>query len=97
MVDLPEADRPVNQTVQPFCLRSSLRSLRVRPACHVMLLAPRSACVTASGSCSYACGSGMVGLTQRPLIRRFGGTYVAIAVSIHERADLSLDAFVLAL
>lgn len=38
MVDLPEADRPVNQTVAPCCLRSSLRSLRVRPACQVMLL-----------------------------------------------------------
>jgi hypothetical protein len=38
IVDLPDADRPVNHTVQPFCLRSSLRSLRVRPACHVMLL-----------------------------------------------------------
>jgi hypothetical protein len=38
MVDLPEADRPVNQTVAPFCLRSSLRSWRVKPACHVMLL-----------------------------------------------------------
>ncbi len=40
MVDLPEADRPVNQTVQPFCLRSSLRSWRVRPECQVMLLSP---------------------------------------------------------
>jgi len=40
MVDLPEAERPVNQTVQPFCLRSSLRSWRVRPECHVMLLSP---------------------------------------------------------
>jgi hypothetical protein len=38
MVDLPEADRPVNQMVAPCCLRSSLRSLRVRPACQVMLL-----------------------------------------------------------
>ena len=38
MVDFPEAERPVNQTVHPFCLRSSLRSLRVRPACHVMFL-----------------------------------------------------------
>jgi len=39
MVDLPEAERPVNQTVHPCCLRSSLRSLRVRPECQVMLLA----------------------------------------------------------
>jgi len=38
MVDLPEAERPVNQMVAPCCLRSSLRSLRVRPACQVMLL-----------------------------------------------------------
>ena len=38
MVDLPEAERPVNQTVAPFCLRRSVRSSRVRPACHVMLL-----------------------------------------------------------
>lgn len=39
IVDLPEAERPVNQSVQPFCLRSSLRSVRViRDACHVMLL-----------------------------------------------------------
>ena len=38
MVDLPEAERPVNQTVQPFCLRRSLRSVRVRPECQVMLL-----------------------------------------------------------
>jgi len=38
MVDLPDAERPVNQTVQPFCLRNSLRSERVRPECQVMLL-----------------------------------------------------------
>lgn len=38
MVDLPEAESPVNQTVHPFCLRRSQRSLRVRPECHVMLL-----------------------------------------------------------
>jgi hypothetical protein len=37
-VDFPEAERPVNQTVQPFCLRRELRSVRVRPGCHVMLL-----------------------------------------------------------
>jgi len=43
MVDLPEAERPVNQTVHPFCLRSSLRSFRVRPACHVILLEQESA------------------------------------------------------
>jgi len=41
MVDFPEAERPVNQTVAPFCLRRSVRSSRVRPACQVMLL-PRS-------------------------------------------------------
>lgn len=41
MVDLPDAERPVNQTVAPFWPRSSLRSFRVRPACHVMLLASR--------------------------------------------------------
>ena len=38
MVDLPEADRPVNQTVHPFCLRRVARSVRVRPECQVMLL-----------------------------------------------------------
>jgi hypothetical protein len=38
MVDFPEAERPVNQTVAPFCLRRSVRSSRVRPACQVMLL-----------------------------------------------------------
>ena len=38
MVDLPEAERPVNQTVAPCCLRNLLRSVRVRPACQVMLL-----------------------------------------------------------
>jgi hypothetical protein len=40
-VDLPEADRPVNQTVKPFCLRSSLRSRRERDGCHVMFLEGR--------------------------------------------------------
>jgi hypothetical protein len=39
IVDLPEAERPVNQTVQPLCFLNSLRSLRVRPECHVMFLA----------------------------------------------------------
>jgi hypothetical protein len=38
MVDFPDAERPVNQTVAPFCLRRSVRSSRVRPACQVMLL-----------------------------------------------------------
>ncbi len=38
MVDLPDAERPVNQIVQPFCLRSVLRSEREREGCHVMLL-----------------------------------------------------------
>lgn len=37
-VDFPEADRPVNQSVKPFCLRRSLRSARERDGCQVMLL-----------------------------------------------------------
>lgn len=37
-VDLPEAERPVNQTVKPFCLRSDSRSAREREGCQVMLL-----------------------------------------------------------
>lgn len=41
MVDLPEAERPVNQRVKPFCLRYSLRSLRVRPGCQSRLALPR--------------------------------------------------------
>jgi hypothetical protein len=38
MVDLPEAERPVNQIVKPRCLRFVLRSLRESDGCHVMLL-----------------------------------------------------------
>jgi hypothetical protein len=38
MVDLPDAERPVNQIVKPFCLRKPLRSARERDGCHVMLL-----------------------------------------------------------
>lgn len=38
MVDLPEAERPVNQRVKPVCLRKAIRSVRVRDGCHVMLL-----------------------------------------------------------
>jgi hypothetical protein len=38
-VDLPEAERPVNQIVKPRCLRRSLRSEREREGCQVMLLA----------------------------------------------------------
>ena len=38
MVDFPDADSPVNQMVNPRCLRSSLRSRRDSEACHVMLL-----------------------------------------------------------
>ena len=39
MVDFPEADRPVNQRVKPFWLRSVQRSGCVRvEECHVMLL-----------------------------------------------------------
>jgi hypothetical protein len=38
MVLFPEAERPVNQRVKPFCLRRVLRSERERPSCHVMLL-----------------------------------------------------------
>lgn len=38
MVDLPEAERPVNQSVRPVCLRRELRSARLREGCQVMLL-----------------------------------------------------------
>jgi hypothetical protein len=38
MVDLPEAERPVNQIVRPCCLRRVLRSVREREGCQVMLL-----------------------------------------------------------
>ena len=38
MVDLPEAERPVNQRVRPCCLRRALRSGRVREGCQVMFL-----------------------------------------------------------
>jgi hypothetical protein len=39
MVDLPEAERPVSQIVRPCCLRSEVRSARVRAlAWKVMLL-----------------------------------------------------------
>lgn len=37
-VDLPEALRPVNQMVKPFCLRKDSRSARERDGCQVMLL-----------------------------------------------------------
>merc|ERR1711939_730041 len=53
IVDFPEADRPVNQTVQPFCLRSSLRSWRVRPGCHVMLVAIVDIGVGLTGTCVW--------------------------------------------
>jgi len=39
MVDLPEAERPVNQSVKPVCFRKEMRSERVRDGCHVMLVA----------------------------------------------------------
>lgn len=38
MVDFPDAERPVNQIVKPFCLRNELRSARERDGCQVMLL-----------------------------------------------------------
>lgn len=38
MVDFPDADRPVNQIVKPFCLRKPLRSARESDGCQVMLL-----------------------------------------------------------
>jgi hypothetical protein len=37
-VDLPEAERPVNQIVKPFWERSWLRSWREREGCQVMFL-----------------------------------------------------------
>jgi len=39
MVDLPEAERPVNQIVRPLCLRRMERSVRESEGCHVMLVA----------------------------------------------------------
>ena len=39
IVDLPLAERPVNQSVKPFCPRSPQRSwCETEDACHVMLL-----------------------------------------------------------
>ena len=38
MVDLPLADRPVNQSVKPCWWRSAVRSLCVSEGCHVMFL-----------------------------------------------------------
>ena len=39
IVDFPEAERPVNQRVKPFWLRSAQRSAWVTvDACHVILL-----------------------------------------------------------
>jgi hypothetical protein len=41
MVDLPEAERPVSQTVAPrWPPRRAARSAWVRPGCQVMLLVP---------------------------------------------------------
>lgn len=65
MVDFPDAERPVNQIVKPFCLRRVLRSERERPSCHVMLLSQK---VLVSQSClSYFCFSekmwGLAGYT----------------------------------
>jgi hypothetical protein len=57
-VDLPDADRPVNQIVKPFCLRNLLRSSRERDGCHVMLLKGIVSDFHADG------GVGMVGLTS---------------------------------
>lgn len=37
-MDLPLAERPVNQIVHPFWPRKALRSACVRDGCHVMLL-----------------------------------------------------------
>lgn len=45
MVDLPDALRPVNQIVKPFCLRRVVRSAREREGCHVMLLVGRVSCL----------------------------------------------------
>ena len=42
MVDLPEADRPVNQIVNPCCFRNVFRSRRDSEGCHVILLTPRA-------------------------------------------------------
>jgi hypothetical protein len=38
MVDLPDADRPVNHSVKPRCLRFVWRSERESDGCQVMLL-----------------------------------------------------------
>src|SRR5262245_38438908 len=58
MVLLPEPDRPVNQSVAPFCFKSVARSARVTcPSCQVMFVALFSAirglpCVSA-GECHH--------------------------------------------
>jgi hypothetical protein len=61
MVDLPDADRPVNQMVKPGCLRSVVRSARDSDACQVMLLS----------SCEYG-WRGMAGHLTLPFWK-FGG------------------------
>lgn len=69
MVDLPLADRPVNQSVKPCWCRSAERSLCVSEGCHVMFLERRRRELDGFGG-----GRG---------VRREGGgeerTYVAIS------------------
>jgi hypothetical protein len=53
IVDLPDAESPVNQMVNPRCLRSVLRSLRESDACQVMLLLLRQ-CAAWGDACGGA-------------------------------------------
>ena len=83
MVDLPEAERPVNQTVAPFCLRRSVRSSRVRPACHVMLLSHLLGFVNML--CSRRCrgrwrGRGGARRCENVLVHQINRTHVDIVV-----------------
>ena len=41
-VDLPDAERPVNQIVKPLCFLSSVRSRRESEGCQVIFLSPPS-------------------------------------------------------
>lgn len=96
MVDLPEAERPVNQTVAPFCLRRSVRSVRVKPECHVMLLSPLLGFVNVivlgalSLSLAAEADRGVVeGQARREdFVQQLGRTHVAIAADCEDLLEL---------
>ena len=64
MVDLPEADRPVNQSVKPFCLRRDCRSVCVtEESCHVTFLGRGLVCGSGLGRGGVGRGGGGGGPT----------------------------------